>query len=36
MASEPIRSPVTDHLLTPQNSALIIIYYERRPEAAQR
>ncbi len=28
MASEPIRDPVTDHLLTPQNSALIIIDYQ--------
>src|SRR2546421_4070733 len=28
MASEPIRDPVTDHLLTPKNSALIIIDYQ--------
>ena len=28
MSSEPIRDPVTDHLLTPQNSALIIIDYQ--------
>ncbi len=28
MASEPIRDPKKDHLLTPQNSALIIIDYQ--------
>src|SRR5436309_8207640 len=28
MASEPIRDPVTDHLLTPQNAAFIIIDYQ--------
>ncbi len=28
MASEPIRDPVSDHLLTPQNSAFIIIDYQ--------
>lgn len=28
MTSEPIRDPVTDHLLTPQNSALIVIDYQ--------
>jgi nicotinamidase-related amidase len=28
MSSEPIRDPVTDSLLTPQNSALIIIDYQ--------
>ena len=28
MASEPIRDPVSDHLLTPQNAALIIIDYQ--------
>ncbi|OOG59377.1 hydrolase [Rhodanobacter sp. C03] len=28
MASEPIRDPVKDHLLTPQNSALIVIDYQ--------
>lgn len=28
MASEPIRDPEQDHLLTPQNSALIIIDYQ--------
>lgn len=28
MASEPIRDPVKDHLLTPQNSAFIIIDYQ--------
>jgi hypothetical protein len=25
MASEPIRDPAKDHLLTPKNSALIVI-----------
>jgi nicotinamidase-related amidase len=28
MTSEPIRDPVTDHLLTPQNSALIVVDYQ--------
>ena len=28
MSSEPIRDPVTDSLLTPQNCALIIIDYQ--------
>ena len=28
MSSEPIRDPVKDHLLTPQNSALIVIDYQ--------
>lgn len=28
MASEPIRDPLQDHLLTPQNSAFIIIDYQ--------
>lgn len=28
MASEPIRDPVNDHLLTPQNSAFVIIDYQ--------
>lgn len=28
MTSEPIRDPVIDHLLTPQNSALVIIDYQ--------
>ena len=28
MASEPIRDPIKDHLLTPKNSALIIIDYQ--------
>jgi nicotinamidase-related amidase len=28
MSSEPIRDPATDYLLTPQNSALIIIDYQ--------
>jgi nicotinamidase-related amidase len=28
MTSEPARDPVTDHLLTPQNSALVVIDYQ--------
>jgi nicotinamidase-related amidase len=28
MASEPIRDPLTDHLLTPQNAAFIVIDYQ--------
>ncbi|WP_043366660.1 hydrolase [Belnapia sp. F-4-1] len=28
MTSEPIRNPQTDHLLTPENSALVIIDYQ--------
>jgi nicotinamidase-related amidase len=28
MSSEPIRNPVMDHLLTPQNAALLIIDYQ--------
>jgi len=28
MSSEPIRDPLSDHLLTPQNSALLIIDYQ--------
>jgi len=28
MASEPTRDPVTDHLLTPQNAALVVIDYQ--------
>ena len=28
MTSEPMRDPTTDHLLTPQNSALIVIDYQ--------
>lgn len=28
MASEPIRNPKTDHLLTPQNAAFVIIDYQ--------
>ena len=28
MTSQPIRDPVTDHLLTPQNAALIIIDFQ--------
>jgi len=28
MASEPIRDPKSDHLLTPENSAFVIIDYQ--------
>jgi nicotinamidase-related amidase len=28
MTSEPVRDPVIDHLLTPQNSALVVIDYQ--------
>src|SRR5579864_3900062 len=28
MTSEPIRNPITDRLLTPQNSALVVIDYQ--------
>ena len=28
MSSEPVRDPLKDHLLTPQNSAFIIIDYQ--------
>lgn len=28
MPSEPVRDPITDHLLTPQNAALLIIDYQ--------
>jgi nicotinamidase-related amidase len=28
MTSEPIRDPITDHLLTPENSALLVIDYQ--------
>src|SRR5258708_13420716 len=28
MSSEPIRDPATDHLLTPQNAAFIVIDYQ--------
>src|SRR5258708_9569662 len=28
MSSEPIRDPITDHLLTPQNAAFIVIDYQ--------
>ena len=28
MVSEPVRDPITDHLLTPQNSALVVIDYQ--------
>jgi nicotinamidase-related amidase len=28
MVSEPVRDPISDHLLTPQNSALVVIDYQ--------
>jgi len=28
MTSEPIRDPFIDHLLTPQNSALVVVDYQ--------
>jgi nicotinamidase-related amidase len=28
MTSEPVRNPVSDHLLTPQNAALVVIDYQ--------
>lgn len=28
MSSEPVRNPATDHLLTPENSALLVIDYQ--------
>jgi nicotinamidase-related amidase len=34
MASLPIRDPVGDHLLTPQNSALVVIDYQPSQFAA--
>jgi nicotinamidase-related amidase len=34
MTSEPLRDPVTDHLLTPQNSALVVIDYQPSQIAA--
>ena len=34
MTSEPIRDPVTDHLLTPQNAALVVIDYQPSQIAA--
>jgi nicotinamidase-related amidase len=34
MTSEPIRDPLTDHLLTPQNAALVVIDYQPSQIAA--
>ncbi|HWD56525.1 MAG TPA: hydrolase [Acidimicrobiales bacterium] len=34
MTSEPVRDPVTDHLLTPQNAALVVIDYQPSQIAA--
>jgi hypothetical protein len=36
MASLPVRDPVGDHLLTPQNSALVVIDYQRSQFASKR
>ena len=36
MASAPIRDPLSDHLITPQNSALILIDYQPSQFAAVR
>ena len=36
MASLPVRDPVADHLLTPQNAALIVIDYQPSQFAAVR
>lgn len=36
MTSEPIRDPVADHLLTPENSALVIIDYQPSQLSAVR
>ncbi len=36
MASLPVRDPVADHLLTPQNSALVVIDYQPSQFAAVR
>jgi nicotinamidase-related amidase len=34
MTSEPVRDPITDHLLTPQNAALVVIDYQPSQIAA--
>ena len=34
MASLPVRDPVGDHLLTPQNSSLVVIAYQPSQFAA--
>src|ERR1700751_5863762 len=36
MSSAPIRDPLSDHLITPQNSALILIDYQPSQFAAVR
>jgi nicotinamidase-related amidase len=36
MASEPIRDPLADHLITPQNAALVLIDYQAEQLAAVR
>jgi hypothetical protein len=36
MASAPIRDPVGDHLLTPQNAAMFLIDYQPSQFAAVR
>jgi nicotinamidase-related amidase len=36
MASQPVRDPLADHLLTPQNSALLLIDYQPKQMRAVR
>ena len=36
MTSVPVRDPVADHLLTPQNAALLVIDYQPAQFAAVR
>jgi hypothetical protein len=36
MTSAPIRDPLADHLITPQNSALVFIDYQPSQVAAVR
>ena len=34
MTSAPVRDPLADHLLTPQNAALLLIDYQPWPGSA--
>ena len=36
MTSQPIRDPLADHLITPENSALVLIDYQPEQIAAVR
>jgi nicotinamidase-related amidase len=36
MTSAPVRDPLADHLITPQNAALLLIDYQPAPLAAVR